>query len=1783
MTSSAKALRAPRSLVEVLRTRTELHPQRQAYTFLQNGEQEEQVLTYAELDGQARLVAAELQRLGLAGGSALLLFLPGLDFVTAFWGCLYAGVVAIPAYPPGARGEEDTRLKAILGDARPRAVLTTGPLLDRIETRGWVQQLGAIRWLATDLIAGGADDWQLPDLRADGLALLQYTSGSTSTPKGVMVSHANLVHNEEMIRQAFGQSEDSVIVSWLPLYHDMGLIGGMLQPVYVGARSILMSPTAFIQRPARWLAAIHRYRATTSGGPNFAYDLSARRVTEEERGQLDLSCWTVAFTGSEPVRADTLRRFAQAFTPCGFRPAASYPCYGMAEATLFVSGGLLATEPAVASFDVEALRHGRAVRREEGEGGRLLVGCGEAYLGQEIAIVDPETRQACPPGGIGEIWIAGPSVARGYWNRAELSERNFAARRADLPEAGPYLRSGDLGFKDGGQLFISGREKDLIIIRGRNHFPQEIELTGERAHPALRPGCGAAFSIEVADEEQLVLVCEIHRGAESQAETAAAAIREAVSREHGLVVHEIQILTPPAVIPKTSSGKVQRYRSRELYLENGFDTLIRSRLAPEPPAPPETGAARSTETAKASAFPLPAASPVRAILLAIPAEHRLPALEADLRQRVATALHLAPAALDRNRKLTGLGLDSLTAVEIKHEVESALGIDLPLADLIEGPSLAELAVDLVRRISGEGPVAELPVILNGEASGSGEAGEGPLSHGQRALWFVEGLTATTVYSVPAAARVRGPLDVPALRHAFDRLVDRHPALRTTFDDVRGEPRQRVHPELPIGFEVADTTGWDGDRLARRLAVEAERPFDLAAGPLVRLHIFPTGAEENVVLLVVHHLVVDFWSMANLVRDLDLLYREECGGARAALPALPLVYGDYVAWQERLLAGPEGEELWEAWRRELAGEPPTLDMPTDRPRPPVQTYNGAARLHRLSAATTAAIGRLSRAADATPFVTLLAAWQALLGRCSGQREVWVGSPTLGRPRAELLDLVGYFVNPVVLRGDLADDPSFATFLAASRGTVARALRRQDFPFPLLTERLKPVRNPSLSPLFQAMLVYQQAPRAADPALAAFGLGPGPCLRLGDLTLESEPLAWRAAYFDLNLIAAEVDGQLWLSLEYNTDLYDATTAERLLTHLAVLFAGAAATPGERLGNLPLLAASERQQALYEWATGPGALPTLANASRETTVHELFEAQAARTPDAIAVVALGAALSYRELDASADRMARLLNRRGVGPEVRVALHVERNLHLLVGLFGILKAGGTYVPIDPAYPTVRKRFLLEDSGAPVVVTQTSLAREPWLDGVETLCLDQPAIHHQPAGRLNRRSAPGNPAYVIYTSGSTGKPKGVAIEHRSIALYAASAVAEFALVPGDRMLQFTSISFDISCEEIYPCLACGATLVLRDEAMLASIGDFFRTAECWELTLLDLPTAYWHEICAALARERLALPPALRLVIVAGEQVLRDRLEIWRQATAIPGGAPVPVLNTYGPTEATIVGTWCEICRATEGSGPDLRVPIGRPIPGAFAYVLDRDLAPLPIGTVGELYLGGSGIARGYQLRPDRTAESFLPDSFAERPGARLYRTGDLARHLGDGTLEFLGRFDEQVKVRGFRIELAEIEMALREHPGVAEGVVLAPVEPSGSRRLSAHVVAESGAAPTVAELREFLAKRLPDYMVPTAWRFLAGLPLTPNGKIDRRALAASAASAASGTSETAGEAPGVARASRPATPMEEVVAGIWEEAPGTSTGPSRRQLLRDRRPLSSRDPGAVAPARGRPRRAPA
>jgi acyl-CoA synthetase (AMP-forming)/AMP-acid ligase II/acyl carrier protein len=664
------------SVVALLRQRACEDPGRAAYTFLADGDAEKGTVTYAELDRQARAVAATLQSLRLTGERALLLYPPGLDYIAAFLGCLYAGVVAVPAYP-SRRNRSVERLQAIIADARASAILTTPAVAWAIERlTAQVPSLRALRWLLSDEFSPeAAESWREPPLSGESLALLQYTSGSTAAPKGVMLTHGNLLHNCYWIQRRFESTPDSRGMVWLPPYHDMGLIGGIIQPLYVRMPCYLMSPVSVFSSPFSWLRAVSRYRATISGGPNFAYDLCVRRINPEQRAALDLNCWQVAFTGAEPVRAETLARFAEAFAPCGFRREAFYPCYGLAEATLMVSGGKKGAPPRTLSVGKAALEANQVLTPHPGEaGGLTVVGCGHTLGDQRLATAHPEKLSRCPPGEVGEIWVAGPSVAKGYWGRPEESRETFEARLADTGD-GPYLRTGDLGFVHDGEVFITGRLKDLIILCGRNLYPQDLERTAERSHPDLQPGCGAAFSVDEGGQERLVIAYEWIPRRQPDVGTVAEAGRRCVAEEHEAELYAF-VLLKPGGIPKTSSGKVQRRACRSAFLKGTLEAFGEWRAAGRP-----------------------ASGPTQAAVLALPAHERQALLEGHLRGQLARVLHLEPSAVDLDQPLNTLGLDSLTTVELKNVVEESLGVTLPVSTFFQGASTAQLASQVLHELS----------------------------------------------------------------------------------------------------------------------------------------------------------------------------------------------------------------------------------------------------------------------------------------------------------------------------------------------------------------------------------------------------------------------------------------------------------------------------------------------------------------------------------------------------------------------------------------------------------------------------------------------------------------------------------------------------------------------------------------------------------------------------------------------------------------------------------------------------------------------------------------------------------------------------------------------------------------------------------------------------------------------------------------------------------------------------------------------------------------------------
>ncbi|HEX6291073.1 MAG TPA: amino acid adenylation domain-containing protein [Herpetosiphonaceae bacterium] len=1723
------------TLVELLHWRAHHQPNQLAYRFLLDGEADTVEITYAELDRQARAISTLLPP-NVTGQRVLLLYAPGIEYIAAFFGCLYAGAIAVPAYPPQSARMDRTlprRLRAIVQDAQPLVALTTRAILpigEALAAHDPIMQ--RVHWLPTDdLAVEHADEWRMPAIDGAALAFLQYTSGSTATPKGVMLTHGNLLHNSKLIQHGIQSSADSQGVIWLPPYHDMGLIGGILQPLYAGFPVTLMSPLAFLQRPMRWLEAISRYRGTISAGPNFAYDLCARKITPEQRATLDLRSWQVALNGAEPIRPDTLERFTAAFAPAGFRREVFYPCYGLAEATLIVSGGAMPAAPIVRAFASTALERHEVIAPAHEAEARPLVGCGQSLIDQQIAIVNPHTCERSASDEVGEIWVAGPSVAQGYWDRPETTAQTFGARIVGSGD-GPFLRTGDLGFLHNGELFVTGRLKDLIIIRGRNHYPQDIELTIEQSHPALRPGCGAAFAIDIDDEERLVVVQEVERQhRRASIDEVAAAVRQAVAEQHEVQIHAL-VLLKTGSLPKTSSGKIQRHACKEGFLSDTLDVIASSIL---------------DETAVVAA---PADDLDRETLAALPDDRRQARLVAYLQSQVARVLRIDPAQVQPQQPISALGLDSLGAVELQHTIEASLGVIVSMTSFLQGASPVDLADEIARELGTPGETA-LALVPNTE--------EQRLSPGQRALWLLHQLAPdSAAYNIPSAARIRGQIDLAALERAFQQLCDRHPMLRATFSAPRGEPLPHIH-EQPVSFTVEDAAGWSEAMLEERLLVESHRPFDLARGPVARVRIFVRSEQEHVLLFVVHHIVADLWSLAVLTEELGLLYAAETQGVSALLPPLHLRYTDYVYWQQRMLAGASGERLWRYWQQQVADAPTVLNLPTDRPRPPVQTYRGGMHAFALSAALTRRIKALAEVERATLYTTLLAAFGVLLYRYTDQDDILIGSPTAGRNRAELASLIGYFVNPIVLRARLAGNPSFQSLLAQVRQTTLDAFEHQDYPFVTLVERLQPIRDLSRSPLFQVMFAWQKAHVRDHEGLTAFALGePGSRMNVGGLEFESLALEQRVAQFDLSLAMGEAHDRLAASLEYNADLFDAATIERMATHLTTLLDAIVADPTQPIADLPLLGADERAMLLDTWNG-------TACDIRAACVHSLFEAQAARTPAATAVIYEEHVLSYGELNARANQLAHTLRGLGVGGcpqgETLVGLCVERSLDLMVGVLGVLKAGGAYVPIDPAYPQERIEHILRDAGATLLLTQSQL-REDMPTAARVLCLDSdwPTIADKPVQNPANLTMPTNAACVIYTSGSTGRPKGVVIQHDNIANLVASFERSYQPGTDDRMLPLTSLASASFVGEIFPPLCTGGALVLPNTVEALDFELLFTLIARHNVSIVSTVPA----MMARLNAQKDALP-RLRLILSGGEALALGEIDRLLTTTTIANG--------YGLTETTICSTFYHL--EPDRAYASGNIPIGRPVINTQVYILDRQLQPRPVGQPGELYVGGAGIARGYLHHPDLTAARFVPHPFAA--GERLYRTGDLARWLPEGQIEYLGRIDHQVKIRGFRIELGEIEAVLGQHPAVREAVVVVREDtpPAGGhpqKRLVGYVVQEQGnkgtreqknkdagalwawapgtknkgtghaepetwnAEPETwnVELRTYLKDRLPDYMLPAAFVVLDALPLTPNGKVDRGALPVPDALRPELSADYVA----------PRSEVERTIAAVWQEA---------------------------------------
>ena len=1301
-----------------------------------------------------------------------------------------------------------------------------------------------------------------------------------------------------------------------------------------------------------------------------------------------------------------------------------------------------------------------------------VVPVGRPIANTHILLLD-EHQQPVPPGEAGEMYISGAGVGRGYLNQPALTAARF------------------LSIAEGGLGIAEGTQNPRSAFRN----PQFVK-TGDFAR--LRPD-GLLECVGRQDSQVKIRGFRVELGEIEALLTSHANVREGVVMAREDTLNRKQLVAY-VVMRDERAETIEELR-----------TLTKQALPDymQPAAFVRLAALPRTPNGKTDRRALPA--PQEELWLSArdyvaprtPIEERIANIWAEVLGVNRVGIH---------DDFFALGGHSLLASQVIARVRTAFTTELPLRAIFAAPTVAGLAEKTEQQVQDSNVAAPLVRAAKNVPL--------PLSFSQQRLWFLEQLEpGTSTYNLSKVVRLQGKLHVAALQQALQAVVDRHESLRTSFVSASGKASQVVADNIRIALPVLDVA--EAAALTEVLCI-ADAPFDLSRSPLLRVKLLRLHAEEHLLVIVFHHIISDGWSVGIFLNELGALYQACLAGQAPSLLPLPIQFADYAYWQHECLTGEPLAELLAYWKQHLAGAPSLLELPTDKPRPAMQRYRGAQVSLRLPATLTAKIKAFSQQHGATLFMTLLAAWQTLLARYSNQDQIVVGTPIAGRTQVETESLIGFFVNTLALRGDLSGDPTFEELLQRTREGALGAYAHQELPFEKLVEELQPTRSLSYSPIFQVMFALQNAPTASE--------------QFGDLQLSSVRVPSTTAKFDLSLDVYETRDELDARLEYDTDLFAAATAERLLQHFHTLLAAAVQQPSQRLSALPLLTELEQQQMLVEWNHRSVPVPNVC-------LHQLIEAHAITQPDAIAVVWENTRLTYGELNARANQLAQYLQKVGVGPEVIVGICVERSLEMIVALLGVLKAGGAYLPLDPNYPAERLQHMLSDAAAPVLLTQQHLKSQISNLKSHIIYLDTDWERLAKESKESPVSivTPDNLAYVIFTSGSTGKAKGVQVTHRSVVNAYAAWEDAYQLSSLGSHLQMASFSFDVFTGDVTRALCSGAKLVLCPTELLLESELLYQLLQRENLAAAEFVPAVIRPLLEWLERSGQRLDFMKLLVI--GSDVWQ--MEEYRRLQQVCG-AQTRVISSYGVTEATIDSTYFEALAEPLNDGI---VPIGRPFANTQIYVLDARQNPVPIGVEGELYIGGAGVARGYLQREELTAEKFIeigrvgdresggkknllisPSPHLPLLPSRLYRTGDRARYRADGTLELLGRADNQVKLRGYRIELGEIEAALLQHPVVSECVVIVREDEPGDQRLIAYwTTTDKDVASS--ELRQHLKALLPDYMIPAAFVVLLSWPLTPNGKVDRRALPVPDGLLT----------PTTAHYVAPRTPIEETVAQIW------------------------------------------
>jgi amino acid adenylation domain-containing protein len=1568
---------------------------------------ENEFFTYQELNNRANQLAHYLQSLGVKADSLVGIFVErSLDMIIGILGILKAG----GAYVPLDINYPKERITYILEDTQLSILLTQSQLLEQLPAFQGITICLDQDW---STIAKQSTVSPLVEVDQHNLAYIIYTSGSTGQPKGVMIEHRSVVNYILTTIREYGITSEDQILQFSSICFDAS-VEEIFVSLLSGATLVLRTEEMLRSSEYFWQCC-QKWQLTVLGIPTAYWHQLASELTPDTLPILSkIKLIVIGGEAIQPAKVQQWQTVTGQYSPL----SRLLNAYGPTEATIAATFSEF-TSPTITNIPI-----------------------GRPISNTQVYILDA-CLQPVPVGVAGELHIGGMGLARGYFNRPELTQEKFIPNSFEKDEVIPptplnkggnepskLYKTGDLcRYLTDGNIEYLGRIDNQVKIRGFRIELGEIETVLSQ-HNAVK----TAVVIAQEDEtNQKRLVAYIIPQKE---------IISAPKEENSLNVTELrqflkaklpEYMIPSAFVileslPLTPNGKIDHpalpapeFQSQEQY------------IAPR--------------------------NPIEEILSSIWAK----------------VLKVAQVGIHDN--FFELGGHSLLATQLISRIREAFQVEMPLRELFVAPTIAELSQEIKRLSEGEQPT-ELPILPRDKTA------ELPLSFAQTRLWFLaEFESNSSFYNIPLALRLEGNLNSEILIQSLEEICDRHEALRTNFITVDGIPTQVIQTRTwtVTVVDLQHLSGSEKVIASQELAQnQAIQPFDLAGEPLIRITLLVLSETEHLLLVCMHHIVSDGWSMEVFLQELTALYNAYIQGLSSPLNPLSIQYGDFTLWQRQWLQGEVLQQQLDYWQKQLAGAPALLSLPTDRPRPNQQSFAGGHLPFSLSWELTEKLTQLTQEQGVTLFMTLLTAYAVLLYRYTEQEDILIGTPIANRNRSELEGLIGFFVNTLVLRIDLSGKPNFNQLLGRVREMAMDAYAHQDLPFEMLVEVLQPERDLSHAPLFQVDFLLQNSPPSP---LELTGLTATP------LTTEND-----TAKFDLTLGMENTGAELKGVWEYNTDLFDRSTIERLTGNFITLLEALVVNPQQPIFQLPLLTEVEAKELLKDWNATEKAYPF------HQCIHQLFEEQAARTPAAVAVVFEGQELTYQELNIQANQLAHYLQSLGVNSEVLVGIYLERSLLVIVGLLAVLKAGGAYIPLDPDYPQQRLTYMAEDAQISLLLTQESLLDSLPVEDVGVIVLDKLAeilTVQSPENPLSE-VVPENLLCLLYTSGSTGKPKGVMLTHAALVNHSWGISEVFGLTESDRVLQFASFGFDVAAEEIFPTWLKGGTVVLRPGQMFATLTDFADFIEQESLTVLNITPAYWHEWAIAVSQSLATVPSSLRVVAVGGDAVLPETVNIWRQMV----GKRVQCINVYGPTEASVTAIVHDLLDYQ--SEKINSVLIGRPIANTKAYILDQNLQPVPIGVKGELHLCGVRLARGYLNRPELTAEKFINNPFAHSPFNRLYKTGDLARYLPDGNIECFGRIDNQVKIRGFRIELGEIEAVINQNIDVQTSCVIIREDTPGDKYLVAYIVAHYERIPMISELRQFLSSKLPLYMVPQAFVFLESLPLTTNRKVDRRALPA-------------------------------------------------------------------------------